>query len=248
MLSMLCVLVELELKKRDSATSVMKTLIRSIITECEEILHIISYALDEDEAMEGDDAEEEEEESYSTILLNSSPKVQQLLRFLQQHIVKHNASEMKGLIFVHRRHSAKIIYHIIKRYAKAANLPIRPDFMVGNNAPLPESIEAILENKINRRVLDRFNRNETNIIVASSVLEEGVDLQVCNLVISFDTPPSFRSYVQSKGRARLPNSEYVMYVENTKYNEMLRKVDSWQKVDKTLKAVGLLIHRKASGI
>lgn len=258
-LALLGVIVELELKKRTSKTSILRTLHRSLITsksktiqkyifgsathvfiilECEMVLHILSNALDDDEDMEVDQdaADDEVRESSHSILINSSPKIQNLLRCLHEYVSKPN-EEIKGLIFVQRRHTAKIVYHVIKRYAKAANIKILTDFMVGVNAPLPESIEAILENKTNREVLKKFERNETNIIVASSVLEEGIDLQECNLVIHLDTPKSFRSYVQTKGRARMKNSEYIMFVKKVEYNALIGKIRSYQDIDKMMKEV-----------
>lgn len=193
--------------------------------------------MDEDDK---DNATDQDDDMCNSteILLNSSPKIQQLLQFLSEHLkTPEKADKMKALIFVQRRHTAKIIYHVIKRYAAATNLPVRPDFMVGNNNPIPESIEAILQNKFNRDVIRRFERNETNLIVASSVLEEGVDLQVCNMVINLDGPQSFRSYLQTKGRARLPESEYVIFVNDIKRNDINRKLQEWQKTDAKLKEV-----------
>lgn len=194
-------------------------------------MHIISYALDEDE-----DGENENECSQS-ILLNSSPKIQELLKFITEYARIHDVSKMKCLIFVQRRYTAKIVYHLLRRYAQATNLPVRPDFMVGANAPIPESIEAILENKFNRCVLDRFNRDETNLIVASSVLEEGVDLQVCNMVIALDKPVSLRAYMQTKGRARLPQSEYIIFVPGNEYEKLNGNVSEWRRTYDVLKEV-----------
>lgn len=72
----------------------------------------------------------------------------------------------------------------------------------------------------------RFLGGETNVLVASDVLEEGIDVQKCNLVVKFDVPKTYRSYVQSKGRARHQSSKYIMMVPyittgvpfKTKYN------------------------------
>ncbi|KAF4522109.1 hypothetical protein B566_EDAN012735, partial [Ephemera danica] len=47
-----------------------------------------------------------------------------------------------------------------------------------------------------------FNIGKVNLIVSSSVLEEGMDVPKCNLVIKFDSPDTFSSFIQSKGRAR----------------------------------------------
>lgn len=213
------------------------------LTECEEMLHIITRCLDEYDEMSEEDSDDENENrslSKRTILSLSSPKVQALLKYLTEYVEHHDASKMKSLIFVHRRSSAMVLHHVINNYAIAASLPIRPDFKVGNNARQAESIRTILWNKQNREVLDRFNRNETNLIVASSVLEEGIDLQVCNLVISYDSPNSFRAYVQSKGRARMAESQYVLCTSSSERNEMSGKADRWKKLQEKVRDVSSL--------
>jgi endoribonuclease Dicer len=58
----------------------------------------------------------------------------------------------------------------------------------------------------------RFLSGQTNVLVASDVLEESIDIQKCNLVVKFDVPKNYRSYVQSKGRAHHRSSKYVMMV------------------------------------
>jgi len=47
-------------------------------------------------------------------------------------------------------------------------------------------------------VLRKFRQREINVLIATSTLEEGVDLPRCNVVIQFDPPTSYRSYIQSK--------------------------------------------------
>ena len=46
--------------------------------------------------------------------------------------------------------------------------------------------------------LRRFRMRECNLLVTNSLLEMGVDNVRCNLVVAFDQPSSFRSYVQYK--------------------------------------------------
>lgn len=43
--------------------------------------------------------------------------------------------------------------------------------------------------------------------------EEGLDIQTCCLVIRFDLPETVASFIQSRGRARMPQSEYVFLVD-----------------------------------
>lgn len=44
----------------------------------------------------------------------------------------------------------------------------------------------------------KFRMGENNLIVALSSLEELKDIPDCNLVIRFDVPTTYRSYIQSK--------------------------------------------------
>lgn len=186
---------------------------------------------------------EEEDHDATTILLNSSPKIVHLFLYLRKYLKEHDPAELKALIFVQRRHSAKNLYHIIKRFAESEGVrfPIVADFMVGNNSSIPESVEAVLENKWNREVVKRFRRNELNMIVASSVLEEGVDLQMCNLVMCVDYPKSFRSYVQSKGRARMSTSNFVIMAPMAEYSKLTENLAEYQRIDAVLKEVRLIL-------
>ena len=38
-----------------------------------------------------------------------------------------------------------------------------------------------------------------------------MDIPACNLVIRFDKPKNFSAYLQSKGRARAKNAEFVLF-------------------------------------
>lgn len=53
---------------------------------------------------------------------------------------------------------------------------------------------------------------QVNVIVSTSILEEGLDVQSCNLVIRFDPSATVCSFIQSRGRARMQNSDYLLMV------------------------------------
>lgn len=202
------------------------------------------YDLEDDEMMKIDDEIDEQtiSDNPSTILTNSSNHVQKLLIFLKE-VSEKSTQPLKGLVFVERRYTARILCHIIRRYANAfPDLNIHVDFMTGRNSYMPDSIESLLSNKSNKKVLDRFKRGEINLIIATSVLEEGIDLQECNLVISYDTPKTFRSYVQSKGRARMQNSQYVIMTPAGQINALQRKVGEWQQNIDILRKVSDYAH------
>lgn len=54
---------------------------------------------------------------------------------------------------------------------------------------------------------------QVNLLVATSVAEEGLDIRQCNVVIRFDLAKTVLAYIQSRGRARKPGSDYILMVE-----------------------------------
>lgn len=185
--------------------------------------------------------EMDDTDSVGQILSNSSMKVIYLISLLRNHL-KVLGPELKALIFVTRRHTAKNIHHIIQKCSELdSEFAIRSDFMVGNSNSIPDSIDQVLQNKWNRKVLDRFRKNEINTIVSTSVLEEGIDLQMCNLVIMYDMPKEFRAYIQSKGRARVRGSTYIILCPDDSLSSFQEKLREWNEVDETLKSVSITI-------
>ncbi|PNF18314.1 hypothetical protein B7P43_G14501 [Cryptotermes secundus] len=166
-----------------------------------------------------------------TVNDDSGGSVNELSDDYVSRILAHEKKKMKpcAIVFVERRFTAKVLCLLLKALKEADSDfdYINPDFIVGfNNNPFNDTREGALEKKWNRDCMRRFLRGQTNVLVASDVLEEGIDIQKCNLVVKFDVPRNYRSYIQSKGRARHRSSQYIMMVPcittgvpfNTKYN------------------------------
>lgn len=54
---------------------------------------------------------------------------------------------------------------------------------------------------------------QVTVLVATSVAEEGLDIRQCNVVLRFDLAKTVLAYIQSRGRARKPGSDYILMVE-----------------------------------
>ncbi|CAH6850793.1 Dicer1 [Phodopus roborovskii] len=148
-----------------------------------------------------------------------------------------------GIIFVERRYTAVVLNRLIKEAGKQDPelAYISSNFItghgIGKNQPRSKQMEA--EFRKQEEVLRKFRAHETNLLIATSVVEEGVDIPKCNLVVRFDLPTEYRSYVQSKGRARAPISNYVMLADTD-------KIQSFEEDLKTYKAIEKILRNKCS--
>ena len=77
------------------------------------------------------------------------------------------------------------------------------------------------ENQI--QSLDAFRKGKNNILIATNVAEEGLDIPSCNLVISYDSINSITEYIQEKGRARKKDSTYLIIQEKSDNQEKFTK-------------------------
>ncbi|XP_071529845.1 LOW QUALITY PROTEIN: endoribonuclease Dicer [Panulirus ornatus] len=145
--------------------------------------------------------------------------------------------EVYGLIFVERRCTAKILYDLLLEVAAGDHglSFIKPTYIIGSTTRLGTDIRlAELELRKQKETLEKFRKGECNIIVSTSVLEEGLDVRKCNVVIRFDKPVNYRAYVQSKGRARAHPSRYLLMVPETDLLEMKETVDVYKEIGKSL--------------
>ncbi|KAF5370850.1 hypothetical protein D9758_001794 [Tetrapyrgos nigripes] len=75
-----------------------------------------------------------------------------------------------------------------------------------------------------RSPLELFRRRELNVLIATSVAEEGLDFPACDLVIRFDPLQHLVGYIQSRGRARETKkvSKYVIMMQKNDVVNMER--------------------------
>ncbi|KAI5697867.1 hypothetical protein M8J75_016622 [Diaphorina citri] len=165
----------------------------------------------------------------------NSPKINRLLQLLRRY-----NPDQRTIIFCQRRATVKMLYHLLKKVAQHSPgyESIKPDFMVGVSTHLVQNTKlAEFTKKQDKLTMLSFNRGITNILVATDVLEEGIDIQSCNLVIKFDPPQHTRSYVQSKGRARSQGSQYILMVKDSEQSKYLAQYEGFKKIEEALKEI-----------
>ena len=124
-------------------------------------------------------------------------------------------------MFVERRYTALILSEQLNMAAKLDQglSFIKSDFVIGHGtgARVTYSSKAEMNFKKQKEVLCKFRndkkRHEFNVLIATSVVEEGLDIPKCNVVCRFNFPKNYPSYLQSKGRARAKGSRYYTLVD-----------------------------------
>uniref|UniRef100_A0AAQ5ZQH7 ribonuclease III n=1 Tax=Amphiprion ocellaris TaxID=80972 RepID=A0AAQ5ZQH7_AMPOC len=104
---------------------------------------------------------------------------------------------------------------------------------IGKNQLRNKQME--VEFRKQEEVLRKFRAHETNLLIATSIVEEGVDIPKCNLVVRFDLPTEYRSYVQSKGRARAPVSNYIMLADTERTKAFEEDLTTYKAIEKILR-------------
>ncbi|XP_051121429.1 endoribonuclease Dicer homolog 2 isoform X2 [Andrographis paniculata] len=132
-------------------------------------------------------------------------KVMCLIEILLEY---REASDLRCIIFVQR-----IVTSIVLKCFLNELLPNicgwTTEYTAGNTSKLRSQ-----SRKEQNAIIDKFRNGKVNIIVSTSLLEEGLDVQSCNLVIRFDASANLCSFIQSRGRARMQNSDFVLMVKS----------------------------------
>ena len=120
-----------------------------------------------------------------------------------------------GVIFVDKPFTAKILYYLLSDVSKCdEDLHfLSPLYMIEkslDDASYSRDVE--MEHRKQEEVLKRFRIHECNLLISTSILEEGIEIPKCNFVMRFDFPKNYQSYVQCKSRARTTDALHVILI------------------------------------
>ena len=169
------------------------------------------------------------------------PKVLRLLQVLENYSTGRR--KLKGIIFVEKRWDAKILSMWLDEVSKL--IPslsfLKPGYLIGYSARPGLTSKLVAKTKSEQnKTIARFrekdqNKNPLNILVATSVLEEGLNVTECNLVVRYHPPATFKSWLQSSGRARDDESRYVlMTTMGREEDTLLKNLSDFAATDKAL--------------
>nr|AFX89032.1 dicer 1 [Mayetiola destructor] len=128
---------------------------------------------------------------------------------------QNDPNALCGLIFCDSIFTAKALFSFINEMTKHdSDLEYLSVQYTGDRIadPVMESKQFENEHRKQEEVLKRFRMHSCNLLIGTSVLEEGIELPKCNLVVRWNLPTTYRSYVQCKGRARAQKAHHIIMV------------------------------------
>ncbi|CAL7946238.1 unnamed protein product [Xylocopa violacea] len=167
----------------------------------------------------------------------SSDQVKTLFIVLKDFYHDCKSEKFCCIIFVQRRSTAQVLYQILQNlstYDEEYKF-LQPDFLIGHSVnPYVNSREGMCTGRWQNETLHKFRNGLINCIIATDVIDEGIDIPKCALVIRFNLAMDVRTYIQGKGRARHNFSKYVQLVPRSD-SMYIKRYKSYKVTEQFLK-------------
>jgi ERCC4-related helicase len=155
-------------------------------------------------------------------------KINQLINLLQVHSSKYEHRELYAIVFVKTRFTADYLQRILTHRLHEFGI----SKIIGQNKGMTRAQQ--------EKVIEQFRNDksrEHRVLIATSVAEEGLDLQNCHLVVQFNRPRSITSQVQSSGRARQKESKVIAIVRKGEKEEYKRFLEMEKNLHQALECI-----------
>jgi len=145
--------------------------------------------------------------AYSKSINEEHPKVNEIEKIVQDQL-KFNP-ESKIIIFTHYRDTSSYISSLLEKINKA-----KPSRFIGQSS---KEGDKGLTQKEQAEVIKKFKKGIYNILIATSVAEEGLDIPSTDLVIFYEPIPSEIRFIQRRGRTgrKMPGKVIILITKGT---------------------------------
>jgi len=139
------------------------------------------------------------------------PKIKNLFEIVKQEKSKNN--KLKIIVFTQFRETAAIISKKLNEIKG-----IKAKVFVGQAKKIDKGISTGLSQKEQKQIIDEFSSGKINVLCATCIAEEGLDIPEVNSVIFYEPVPSAIRTIQRTGRtARLMEGKLIMLItKNTR--------------------------------
>ncbi|KAK7938505.1 hypothetical protein WMY93_001831 [Mugilogobius chulae] len=123
---------------------------------------------------------------------------------LREFSTRHEA---RGIIFTKTRRSAMALAEWVQDNPKFGDLVVNAAYLIGGG---DQSDVKPMTSAEQKDVLKKFGNGEINLLIATTVAEEGLDIPACNFVIRYGLVTNEIAMIQARGRGRAEDSSYTL--------------------------------------
>jgi ERCC4-related helicase len=128
--------------------------------------------------------------AYIKSLNIEHPKVHEIAKIVEQQLI--SKPDSKIIVFTHYRDTSAYISNILENVKKA-----KPARFIGQAM---KNGDKGLTQKEQSRIINSFKEGQYNVLIATSVAEEGLDIPSTDLVVFYEPIPSEIRAIQRRGR------------------------------------------------
>jgi Fanconi anemia group M protein len=145
--------------------------------------------------------------AYAKSLDIEHPKVKEIVKIIENQF--KNKHESRIIIFTHYRDTSLYITKLLEHVKNA-----KPSRFIGQAA---KEGDKGLTQKEQAKVIEKFKKGDFNILIATSVAEEGLDIPSTDLVIFYEPIPSEIRAIQRRGRTarKMPGKVIILITKGT---------------------------------
>ena len=137
----------------------------------------------------------------------------------------------KFIIFIANRIVAHFLHPELNEYLKNNFKNKQCKEIIGINKRKSEggtTLTPSLTLKQMNDIIKQFNNDKFNILIGTSAIKAGLDIQSCNAVLALVELRTPKSFIQIKGRARKSNSDFIIFTTSIKEGKL--KVQNFLEV------------------
>ncbi|KAF9009493.1 type III restriction enzyme [Cyathus striatus] len=143
-----------------------------------------------------------------------TPKLRELVNIL----LAYRSETFQAIIFVEQRQVAACLSKVLPYIPELTGV-VRSAYLVGQGA----SNDGVSRTDLFQGdAVKLFREGKVNILIATSVAEEGLDFPACDVVVRYDPLQHMVGYVQSRGRARNKASTFIIMIQENDITQLAR--------------------------
>ena len=159
------------------------------------------------------------------------PKFMEMKKTILSYTAQAEEHRCKVLVFAETRRVVMELSCRINSDPDFISNNICCDFLLGSSSKShpgrPNGLQMSQDKQLQK--LENFKYGKVDVLVATTIAEEGIDITKCNLVIQYDVSPSGKCLQQRAGRARALNS----VVHSIYFADACKKFDETKALHKS---------------